>query len=146
MKNLKEQNFKKKKKKLKKKIPKNKKFFTMRISTNHLNKNIHEQTSPWTKLHKHIKKKSPKSIIKASKMSKPPFNQNESLTLSHQSKIKLWPQIVQKKRRWNSWPRVIHWKPNVNESWPWVIMKRIKIRPWVKNQDLTLSHHPNSKK
>ena len=70
------------------------------------------------------------------------------MTSSHQSKIKPWHQIVpkKKKKKGNSWPRVIHWKPNVNESWSWVIIKRIKIQPWVENQELTLCHHPNSKK
>ena len=87
--------------------------------------------------------------------------QNQSLKpqrwANHLSiKMNPWPWVInqrlnldlklyKKNKRWNSWPRVIHWKPNVNEFWPWVIIKRIKIRPWVENQDLILSHHQNSK-
>jgi hypothetical protein len=44
------------KKKNIKKISKNKKFFTMRISKNANNKkNLHGKTSSWTNLHKHFK-------------------------------------------------------------------------------------------
>ena len=118
-----------KKKKNIKKISKNKKFFTMRISTNHLNKNIHEQTSPWTKLHKHIKKNLQNQSLKPQrwanhlsiKMNPWPWVINQGLNLD----LKLY----KKNKRWNSWPRVIHWKPNVNEFWPWVIIQIQKSTP-----------------
>ena len=126
---------KKKKKILHEKISKNKKKSSYWESPKILTiKNLHGKNSPWKNLDKHIKNNL----------------QNQSFKLQRRAnhfliKINSWPQVTnqrlnhdlksyQKKKKRNSWPIVIHWQPNLNESWPWVIIRKIKIWPWVKNQ------------